>query len=585
MILLIRRSSQYNIKYHDCSKPSAIYKYQTAKLCVDKDVQKEQETSMSVLQRTPDKKLRGHSCQIITTRWWLYCGAYSHTKMAQIPEVEIVEGLSPTSCADLVNSLKFKRHGRSYKLEMNAETIVRQMEAGMIKDVNNAVSCKGITVNVNGEITDNMIIASQSRVILKEELLTISGKEVEVMGDHLTLDCQPNQGGCRTMDRTYIWAQQASGCPLKKVRDLKATTFATVDGEYWVDESANVVLKKMNQVAAPSGCPNILLSATEYDDVFLTEDGTPFEQLGEDMSLPVYVRARDDYIVFEMEKRLRKLKRRFSHLLCTSAYHGPKDTGDIIKLDDDHNFGLQSGETTFVFSCEEKQDKIREETQCFNDIPIGDDKSMFVTPLTRVLTRNSKPRPCNKHFPLTIRAEQCWLEIRPTPTPVADPETLPLEDHLEGKHLDLSSGGLYTDSETQSWEHHLEYGQFHKATMHRISNGVWAGTHGTNGDEPGYSLSNLNLPSPLSWVDSVKKEIEKHTAILCAAVLVIEGVKFLTTLAMLAMSLVKEGITGLLAVLALLMCPAHQALSKIRRRARRQTKAELEPLATEETGI
>ena len=106
MILLIRRSSQYNIKYHDCSKPSAIYKYQTAKLCVDKDVQKEQETSMSVLQRTPDKKLRGHSCQIITTRWWLYCGAYSHTKMAQIPEGEIVEGLSPTSCADLVNVIE-----------------------------------------------------------------------------------------------------------------------------------------------------------------------------------------------------------------------------------------------------------------------------------------------------------------------------------------------------------------------------------------------------------------------------------------------------------------------------------------------
>ena len=75
----------------------------------------------------------------------------------------------------------------------------------------------------------------------------------------------------------------------------------------------------------------------------------------------------------------------------------------------------------------------------------------------------------------------------------------------------------------------------------------------------------------------MKKQLEEHTAVLCAIVLLIEACKFLTTIAMLGMALIREGISGLLAVLALLLCPAQQTLAKIRRRAKRN-RAEKEPL-------
>ena len=66
-------------------------------------------------------------------------------KMADIPHIEVAEGLSPTSCNDLINSLKFRQKGKSWKLQMNAETIIRDVESGQIKDEDNAVSCKGQT--------------------------------------------------------------------------------------------------------------------------------------------------------------------------------------------------------------------------------------------------------------------------------------------------------------------------------------------------------------------------------------------------------------------------------------------------------
>ena len=56
---------------------------------------------------------------------------------------------------------------------------------------------------------------------------------------------------------------------------------------------------------------------------------------------------------------------------------------------------------------------------------------------------------------------------------------------------------------------------------------------------------------------------------LCALVLLIETLKLVATISMLMMALIREGLSGLIAVLTMLLCPAHQTLSKMRRRAKR----------------
>ena len=52
----------------------------------------------------------------------------------------------------------------------------------------------------------------------------------------------------------------------------------------------------MNQVAAPAGCPNLILYTTEYESVFITEDDTVFEPLNDEMLLPIWVACRDDFM-------------------------------------------------------------------------------------------------------------------------------------------------------------------------------------------------------------------------------------------------------------------------------------------------
>ena len=79
------------------------------------------------------------------------------------------------------------------------------------------------------------------------------------------------------MCKTLVWGKgNLDARPLRKVRDLQVKE----EGGYWIDESNNVVLKKLDPVAAPSGCTNVLLLRAEYEDIFLTECGTSFLPFG-----------------------------------------------------------------------------------------------------------------------------------------------------------------------------------------------------------------------------------------------------------------------------------------------------------------
>ena len=69
------------------------------------------------------------------------------------------------------------------------------------------------------------------------------------------------------------------------------------------------------------------------------------------------------------------------------------------------------------------------------------------------------------------------------------------------------------------------------------------------------------------------------------AVLMIEFIKGLSILSCLVMSFIREGIVGFLAVLAMLICPAQEALNKMKRRAKREKRNKQPLLEVEEAEV
>ena len=77
---------------------------------------------------------------------------------------------------------------------MNEETIIRVTQRGQISDNNDQVRYKGQPTRINGQIIDNIVVLAQIKIVIMEEEFILNGANLEVVSNHLILDCQPTAG-------------------------------------------------------------------------------------------------------------------------------------------------------------------------------------------------------------------------------------------------------------------------------------------------------------------------------------------------------------------------------------------------------
>ena len=76
--------------------------------------------------------LTGYKCKVLRSQWLLMCGAFSHERMIQVPEIEIVQATSANQCENMVNTNTFlSSYGTNHGVAMNTETVFRVNELGM----------------------------------------------------------------------------------------------------------------------------------------------------------------------------------------------------------------------------------------------------------------------------------------------------------------------------------------------------------------------------------------------------------------------------------------------------------------------
>ena len=572
LLILCVNVETYTIRYNDCTKPNKVTEYRTDSNCKNIPAVNQEKKEIQILQEITDEKLKGYSCSIVTSRFTYYCGSFSHIKLAKVPEIEVNEDITPLKCHDLVNSRKFRtRDGMSHPLTMNTEVLIKSVELGEVKDANNAVSCKGQTVNIGGELIDDILIITQTKVVIQEEDFILTGRNIEAVDDHLILECSPSSGGCRSNRKTYIWGKAKSDCPLKLIRQ---TTMEVV-GEYLIDRKEGVVIKKLAAKASPPGCPNGLLFTTEYSHVFITEDvDQRYPVLGEEMSLPVYIKSKDDFLLYYLEEKIQQWGDQMGRNMCENKHTLRSEEGKVVRIST-NNFSYQSGEVTYIFNCAIKEDQIASLPKCYTDIPIK--SGGFVTPNSRIFKRYSKEMECNKHFPLKVHGVQSWVELTPEPKTIKTPNKMPLTKNEEITHLEVS-GGIYTEAEVRAWEMHLEQSGYHNQILHQITQGVCLNEglcmeRDHREDTMGYDLNLLRKPlGKLFWFQELQDKIKAHTGVLCLCVLCIEAFKLIASLTAILLATTREGIAGLTALLWSCLCPLHSNWTRMRRRAERRRR-------------
>ena len=565
----------YSIKYYQCNTARSIQVYSALRMCEDEPaVETPDLAPYTLLQEKKTTILTGYKCQVIESKFTLYCGSFSHMKIATVPDIEIPINLTPNQCQGLRQSGRFiSPEGRAHKIRIGVNNIIKDYDLGTIQVTTDKVACTGQPTRVGNVVVNDMLQVSQFKVLVEEERYYLRDKRVETMYDHVLLprNCPSSAIGCAVAKWTYIWDPPTDYCPLEKVRQ---TTMQT-SGEYLIDHKNKILIKPLAATPSPRGCPTGIIRRTEYHNLFITEaNDLDWPPMQGDVEISDFLNNRDDYLGFQLEHRLAEQDIQMNRKLCQNDMRTPQ----MFRITG-RQFVKRNGDTIERFECEEKIGQIKSSNICYEDVPLTD--GGYVKAVSRMFTNTSAVIPCKPRFGIKIKTEeQIWIELSGVGTPrrMHQPAEYPHKKEVEVKHEDLASGGLYTPEEIQAWESHLSFGDVSEAITKTLTYGVCQhqGQCPTSGTVPAYDLASLvpgsHILEQLNIFQKFKHMVENCGIWLSLIVVIIETIKILIYLSTFATILLQEGVMGLQAAMYLLCCTGQRVAKKIRKRKERVTR-------------
>ena len=585
----LRLTNAYNITYYDCGDINGLTTYRINGSC--KHAQwndREEVTKYNILQKRERERMYGFSCKVTRSTITEYCGSFSHNKLAEAPVLEVNYPISPMACVEMADSGVFMTpNGQGRNIDLEAVNVVHVEELGTINVKDNQVQCKGQSKRfANGQIVDEILQVSQFKILVTKERYIVDKGRIEVVDERLRLprSCKLENHGCVTADKVYTYLPPPKQCTLEKARTVE---MEEMDG-YLVDANHKILLRKGHLTPSPTGCPTAEIYATEYPNIFLTQNSEDWPSLNDDLDVIDYISARDDYIVFFIEGLLQQQKQTIADQLCQKAL--THQTNEIIQTDNKDEFIRRSGDTIEHFHCVRKVAEIVDDaTSCYADIPL---KEGFVKAHNRLFTEHSARLPCNPHFGLKVLTEEgIWIELNPIAKKIDEPLKVP-SNILEYKHEDMSDGGLYTTAELESWKDHLAMPDYHDAISKSISYGVCV-HNGQCNSKSNIQPYDLGVIVPqINQIAEVYRniwtvlddDIRACGTYISLIVILWEIVKLSSFISVIIVTVMRDGVDGAKAVLYMLLCRSRRVAERVSRRHRRMKLQPLDATFNEDVG-
>jgi hypothetical protein len=358
------------------------------------------------------------------------------------------------------------------------------------------------------------------------------------------------------------------------MEEVRVTHMLEEDG-YLIDTANKIILKKLGSMPAPTGCPNTAIFTTEYHNLFLANPDNSWPPMSSDADITDFIRARDNYIMHQLEKKMLHNYASFHQKICEQNLMSTRSNA-IHHLQGSHFF-KPNGHTIEYMDCPLHQATIVENSQhCYHDIPIlGPTGPGFVRPSNQVHMSHSAPRPCVTHFGLKVFTnEGIWIELSPTLHEIEAPPQMTLTPSTqEHTYEDLSEGGIYSVTELDNWRKHLEIGDYHDAISQTITFGVCV-HEGQCPIQSAAPVFNLQQLRPTTWITTnpltkLRHFINTNAVYISLLVLIIETSKFLIFITLFAQTLIRDGLAGAQALLHILCCNMLRQSQKIARRKQR----------------
>ena len=213
-------------------------------------------------------EISGAVCFATISRFRGYCGAYSHWKFMDVPEVEVSREVSVEECRKAYTQHTFETSdGKILRVEPGKVVLYQYVEDGSITVLGYNTFCKGVKLPLHhSQIAEQSLVLTQVRFTLDKEVFLQSknGKMLAKQRRQAVPDeCFWQEQGCIDSSLAYVFDKGTLSCPFKLVRAVQLLQEG--NGKILIDTQLVLLFNTTETRRLElEGCPRLNLTFTTY---------------------------------------------------------------------------------------------------------------------------------------------------------------------------------------------------------------------------------------------------------------------------------------------------------------------------------
>lgn len=526
----------HSIRALDCRTPKRIVSWDMESMCRSPGLEttpKDQTDTVTIIQETSTSRMRAGRCARRTSRFVMYCGAYSHVKLSTPPDIMQPEPLSIEDCTTLTSSNTYYLRGKSIHVPWNARRTLKGFERGNVVFGASNTQCEGVDTSIDGERHTNVIIYVTTMIELREVTLIQEGGRVIDADESVTLTAAcVSEGSCISGEFTYRLLESPSPCNLREIRTVPMVRVTlphrtSREEQYWVNQEHKIILRRTGELQV-TGCLRLnSVSRTQYKSLHFVlnlPDNHGLEKVpAESVDLELEVKTSEEYLLYRMEQSLYDRFREVGQKICNlnsanlrTLERSPFHKDALIRIRGQICQELSCNEVVVTVSEGERRGP-----ECYDSlIPVNfEGQPLFLDATTLTLVEDGALHAvdCRDQYTAIVRSTAgVYLQAVPEVRTV-EVKTSPVhESFLQGRddHEEEGEDLLYTADEVTAFQDLIHF----QRTREQVLDG-FVRTYCTKADACGYAttpgsgfdVKNLleDLVPTLTWWDWLLEKTDK----------------------------------------------------------------------------
>ncbi|KAG8180975.1 hypothetical protein JTE90_024723 [Oedothorax gibbosus] len=375
-----------------------------------------------VVQTSKKSSVLVKTCRIHQTLTITRCGMHSHIMIVYGPSVLMDIDVGKSVCEEIHRSLRWEYLPRQYtdRLTVNSTTRFVTIEAGSRQSDG---SCEGVSYTYAGATYHKVYVSSEYIIEIREGTSHVDVSRNQILLPE-GLNCRNSDTTCydRLVGRSY-WTEKTTYCAHGFLSELyggqaKVIKINNTEDFIKVNQDGFIFVSKL--YAAIDLCGDIG-RVTDYQNVYVitgTHARLHVPKVPSYLINPtLYVNTKINYLQYALIDDMKQVYHDTIRQLCLvekqvleNKFNLARLTGGslshLIGFGPRGTFLQVSGEVAHIIRCPIAKVSLRHTNSCYSAIPITyNNSSVFLTPITRIISPNSTQVTCSIVAPMMFKME------------------------------------------------------------------------------------------------------------------------------------------------------------------------------------